>query len=129
MTLDDTWEYNIARGRWENITPAPQHNIDPARNFAGSGILAGDLYLHGGDIPGGSDCCGAPFPQNVSDQLWRFDLHKGNWRQVTRFRGEAPQIKRHRGVEIGNELFLFGGYNFVDGIGQIWNLDVFSFRP
>ncbi|MDB6174824.1 MAG: hypothetical protein JWL59_4135 [Chthoniobacteraceae bacterium] len=127
--LADTWEYNIACNRWDDITPAPRHNIDPSRNFAGAGILGGDLYLHGGDLPGGSNCCGAPFPQNVSDELWKFDLQDGNWRQVTRFRGDSPQLKRHRGVEIGSDLFLFGGYNFVDGIGQVWNLDVFSFRP
>ena len=125
----DTWEYRIALNRWEERTPAAPENINPPRNFAGAGILQGNLYLHGGDIPGGSDCCGAPFPQNVSSDLWKFNRQSGIWNEISGKVGAAPRIKRHRGVEVGNQLYLFSGYDFVDGIGQVWNLDVYSFKP
>jgi N-acetylneuraminic acid mutarotase len=129
VTLGDTWEYNIARNRWENLTPAPAHNIDPVRNLAAAGILKGDLYVQGGDMPGGEECCGSPFPQNVSNDLWRFDRHCQTWQEISSEVGPGPSLKRHRSVEVGNELFVFSGYDFSNPEGQVYNLDVYSFKP
>jgi N-acetylneuraminic acid mutarotase len=126
-TLVDTWEYSLADNTWENVTPAAPFNVDPPRNLAGAGMLRGRLYLHGGDMPGGTQCCGSPFPQNVSNDLWKFEC--GKWLEVTCGGETAPYLKRHRGVEVGDELFLFSGYDFTDPAGQVWNQTVYSFRP
>lgn len=102
--------------------------INPARNFAGAGIPQGNLYLHGGDVLSGSDCCGAPFGQNMSRYPWKFNRQSGIWNEISSEVGAAPRIKRQRGVEVDNRLYLFTGYDFVDGVGQVWNLDVDSFK-
>ena len=128
-TLADTWEYNIGRNRWENVTPAPEFNVDPPRNLVAAGVLKGDLYIHGGDLPGGDPCCGSPFPQNVTNEFWRFDGKRGIWEEISASAGAAPALKRHRAVEVGKDLFLFSGFDFTDPEGQAWNLSVYSFRP
>jgi len=128
-TLADTWEYNIARNRWENRTPAAAFNVEPARNLVAAGVLKGDLYIHGGDLPGGEPCCGSPFAQNVTNELWRFDRNCGTWQELSASAGAGPALKRHRAVEVGKELFVFSGFDFTNPEGQTWNLEVHSFNP
>jgi N-acetylneuraminic acid mutarotase len=125
VTLNDTWAYSLANNTWKNLTPGAPFNVDPPRNLAGAGVLEGSLYIQGGDMPGG-DSGGSGFAQNVSNDLWRFE--SGTWLEVTRAGHEGPYLKRHRGVEVGNELFLFSGYDFVDG-AEVWNQTVYSFKP
>lgn len=128
-TLGDTWEYDISCNRWVNRTPAPAFNVDPARNLVAAGVLKGDLYIHGGDVPGGEICCGSPFPQKVTNELWRFDRDCGTWRELSASVGAGPALKRHRAVEVGKELFVFSGFDFTNPEGQVWNQEVYSFKP
>ncbi|MHA3770405.1 Kelch repeat-containing protein [Verrucomicrobiota bacterium sgz303538] len=131
--LNDTWEYDILNNEWTEVSTDAMDSPALPRNYAVAGILGNALYVHGGDIPGGSDGCGAPFPQNVTDEIWKFDLATKVWSSVSAT-GDAPlRLKRHRGVEVGNRLFFFSGYDFQcndgDGPGQIWNLDVYTLEP
>lgn len=128
-TLADTWEYDIVCNRWINRTPEAPFNVDPARNLVAAGVLKGDLYIHGGDLPGGVPCCGSPFAQNVTNELWRFDRNGGTWEEISASAGAGPALKRHRAVEVGKELFVFSGFDFTNPEGQAWNLDVYSFKP
>lgn len=125
LTLNDTWAYSLANNSWQNLTPAAPFNVDPPRNLAGAGVLEGSLYIQGGDKPGG-DNGGGGFAQNVSNELWRFE--SGKWLEVARMGHKGPRLKRHRGVEVGNELFLFSGFDFVNG-AEVWNQTVYSYRP
>lgn len=125
VTLNDTWAYNLANNTWENLTPAAAFNIDPPRNLAGAGVLEGNLYIQGGDMPGG-ESGESGFAQNVSSDLWKFEY--GTWLEVTCPGESGPRLKRHRGVEVGNELFLFSGYDFVNQT-EVWNQTVYSYRP
>lgn len=125
VTLNDTWAYSLADNTWENLTPADPFNVDPPRNLAGAGVLGGNLYVQGGDMPGG-ESGGSGFAQNVSNDLWKFE--GGTWLEVTCMGDEGPRLKRHRGVEVGDRLFLFSGYDFVDQ-AEVWNQSVYSFRP
>lgn len=130
--LGDTWEYSLSSGAWTDVTPAPQDNIDPPRNFATAVLLDRSLYLHGGDTPGGEDC-GAVFPQNPTEELWRFDLRDRVWEQ--QFPGGDPlaRLKRTNSVRVGGAMYVFAGFDFVceDAVTprQLWNLDVYRFSP
>lgn len=130
--LNDTWEYDIRSNTWTEVATGSDSPTLP-RNFALAGVMGSALYVHGGDIPGGSDGCGAPFPQNVTDQIWKYDLNERVWSPV-QAKGDAPlRLKRHRGAEVGNRLYFFSGYDFQcdggEGPGQIWNLDVYTLEP
>lgn len=109
--------------------------MDPKRYAAASGIIRGDLYLQGGEIPGGQECA-AMFTQNPTDELWKFDSSRGEWLLIPdeRVRGEdLPRLKRAGSVAIGNSLYIFGGWDFEcleNGTSgtQTWNFDVFKLQ-
>jgi N-acetylneuraminic acid mutarotase len=127
----DTWQFDLARQSWREVTPAA--TVDPARNYGAAAIVGSALYLHGGDVPGGTAGCGAPFPQNPTDQLWRLDLVQLSWRRLDPA-GNAPvRLKRHAAATVDGRMYVVAGWDFRcdDGVGpgQIWNLDVFSFSP
>ena len=101
--------------------------MDPPRNLVAAGVLKGDLYIHGGDLPGGDPCCGSPFPQNVTNEFWRFDGKRGIWEEISGCAGAAPALKRHRAVEVGKDLFLFSGFDFTVAWVRIMRLHSGSF--
>lgn len=41
---------------------------------------------------------------------------------------ERSAFEATSGVEVGNELFLFSGYDFVNQT-EVWNQTVYSYRP
>jgi N-acetylneuraminic acid mutarotase len=129
--LPDTWEYDLEAGAWTDVTPAPADDIAPPRNYGSAAIVDRGLYLHGGDTPGGPDC-GAVFPQNPTDELWRFDLDERTWER--QFPGGDPlvRLKRTNAARVDGAMYVFAGFDFacVDGAPQqIWNQDVYRFQP
>lgn len=131
--LPDTWQYDIASGKWANVTPATG-NIDPPRNYGAAGLIGGSLYLQGGDIPGGSAGCGAPFEQNPTEELWKFDTVAKTWRKLAPAGDPLVKLKRTAGAVAGSSLVVTAGWDFqcaADGTGpgQVWNKDTYIFTP
>ncbi|WP_163509708.1 Kelch repeat-containing protein [Fodinicola acaciae] len=130
--LADTWQFDVLRQRWTEVTPAVG-DITPARNYGAAGVLGGGLYLQGGDVPGGSAGCGAPFPQNPTNELWRFDLTSRTWDQLKPAGEPMPRIKRHAAGVINGRLYLVSGWDFScpggTGPGQVWNKNTYVFTP
>lgn len=127
--LTDTWQYDIATNSWTNVTPMRPFDIDPHRNYGAAAIVDEVLALQGGDIPGGSSGCGAPFPQNPTEQLWKFDLATLQWVRVFPVGSALPKLKRHAAAAVRDVMYIFSGWDFVCPPGQIWNHDVYSFDP
>lgn len=130
--LGDTWELDLATGAWTEVTPDPAHNVAPPRDYDTAVILGDQMYLYGGDMPGGADC-GGVVPQNPTDELWAFDLRRRIWEQQFP-RGDARvPLKRTNSVRIGEAMYVFAGFDFrcVDAVtpAQLWNHDVFRFEP
>jgi hypothetical protein len=129
--LGDTWQYDLSSNSWNDVTPAPAHDISPPRNYAAAGLIGNFLVLQGGDIPGGEDGCGSPFPQNVTDEVWRFHLNQHKW--VRQFPSGDPlvRIKRTGSAVIGDVLYVFSGWDFQCpggvGPGQVWNLETWAY--
>jgi N-acetylneuraminic acid mutarotase len=132
VVRDDTWQFDLARRSWRNVTPVTA-NIDPPRNYGAAAIVGASLYLQGGDVPGGEGGCGAPFPQNPTDQLWRFDLVHLTWQQLHPGGDPAVRLKRHAAATVDGRMFVVSGWDFHceggTGPGQLWNLNVYSFSP
>jgi hypothetical protein len=91
--LSDTWEFDLAARRWREVTPT-SGNIDPARNYSATAIVGTNLYLQGGDEPGGDAGRDAPFPQNPTAQLWRFDLSLRAWHRLNPDGDPLVRLKR-----------------------------------
>lgn len=128
--LNDTWEYDLGCGRWQQIRPRP--DIEPGRNYAAPAVLGKYLYLQGGDLPGGSSGCGAPFPQNPTEQLWRYHIARQRWEAVTPAGDPLARLKRHEATVARGRMYVLGGWDFQcdgTGPGQIWNLEVFALTP
>jgi N-acetylneuraminic acid mutarotase len=130
-TLGDVWAYDLGCGGWQLITPSEV--ITPPRTDAAAAAIGDRLYLQGGDLPGGSQGCGAPFAQNPTAELWRFDVGAHAWRRLTPQGDPLPRLKRHKAARVGDGLFVFAGWDFqcgdAGGPGQLWNLDVFQLLP
>jgi len=132
VTLADTWQYDLVLNRWREVTPG-QQNIDPPRNYGAATVLGRALYLYGGDVSGGTGGCGAPFPQNPTAELWRFDLIGHTWQQLSPRGDPLVQLKRHAAAAVDGRMYVVSGWDFRcdggAGPGQIWNLDVYSLSP
>lgn len=131
VTLDDTWQYDVALGTWQDVTPEAASNISPPRNLGAAALVGDALYVHGGDVPGG-ELCGAVFAQNPTEELWRFDLDSQEWRQLSPNGAPLARLKRSRGAMVRGEMYILGGYDFTcaDGVGtQAWNTNVYRYRP
>jgi hypothetical protein len=132
LVLPDTWEYSLTTGAWTDVTPAPAHDIVPPRNYGAAVTIGDGMYLQGGDTPGGDEC-GEVFPQNPTEQLWRFDLRDHRWRRL--FPGGDPlaRIKRINSARVAGAMYIVGGFDFrCDGPttpNQIWNHDIYRFEP
>jgi hypothetical protein len=129
-TLGDTWQFDLLRRVWTDVTPSPEHNITPPRNYAAVAWLGTQLFLQGGDVPGGVSGCGSPFPQNPTDELWRFDAFSRTWARLQPAGDSLPRLKRSVAVAVGMRMFVFAGFDFsCDGEvgGQVWNEAVHSY--
>lgn len=129
--LGDTWEFALSSGAWTDVTPEPDDNIAPPRNYGTAVTIGRNMYLQGGDRPGGVDC--GPFPQHPTEQLWRFDLRDRVWEQQFPGDDALVPLKRTNSARVAGAMYVFAGYDFVcqDGVtpNQIWNHDVYRFKP
>lgn len=130
--LPDTWELDLATLTWTDVTPPPDRDIQPPRNYGSAVVVGESLYLHGGDIPGGSSGCGAPFEQNPVDEVWHLDVLDRTW-QLMNPTGDRAALKRTAAAAVDGRMYVFSGFDFeceeIDDPGQVWNLDVFSYEP
>jgi hypothetical protein len=131
--FEDTWAFDTEAGVWQELTPAAPNQLDPARNHNSVARIQGALYAYGGDISGGPQSCGAPFPQNPVAELWRFDLRRARWEKLTNPAGQAPPpLKRHESAVVGSTMYLLSGYDFAAVGGgeacQVWNLAVYAYH-
>jgi hypothetical protein len=94
-------------------------------------LIGNHLVLHGGDVPGGEDGCGSPFPQNVADEIWRFHLGQHRWDRASPAGAPLARIKRTGSAVIGDVLYVFSGWDFQCpggvGPGQVWNLETWAY--
>ena len=131
--LSDTWELDLDTNTWTDVTPPPERNVQPPRNYGSAAVIGTSLYMQGGDTPDGSAGCGAPFPQNPQEELWRFESLHRTWTRLTPSGDALPRIKRTNAAAVAGKMYVFAGYDFQCqgdvGPGQVWNLDVFSYNP
>lgn len=128
--LGDTWQFDLAQRRWRDVTPTQGgNNIAPPRNYGAAAVLGSALYLQGGDVPGGTGGCGAPFEQNPVAELWRFDLTQRTWRRLAPGGDPLVRLKRHAAAAVAGRMYLVSGWDFQcdPGPGQLWNLDVYVY--
>jgi hypothetical protein len=131
-TLGDTWQFDLATRTWTEVTPPAARNITPPRNYAAAAWVGIQLFLQGGDVPGGVPGCGSPFPQNPTSELWRFDALTRAWSRLQPGGDPLPRLKRSVGVAVGARMFVFAGFDFsCDGAtgGQAWNEAVHAYAP
>jgi N-acetylneuraminic acid mutarotase len=132
-TLADTWQYDIHTNSWQEVTPAPDHDIHPPRVSGAAAALGDDLYLQGGDLPGGSAERGAPFPNNPTGEMWRFDTSRHVWTRLAPPGDPPAALKRQVAAVVDDRMYVFAGWDFRadngGGPGQVWNLDTYCYDP
>lgn len=114
---DDTWQFNVGTGQWENITPA---GTVPLRRclFAATPSEA-NLVIHGGCASGFGDC--------FLDDTWVLDTAAQAWREVL---SDLKPVGRqyHSLIAAGpgsNRIILFGGQDASrEARTDIWFLDL-----
>lgn len=131
VMLEDVWQLDIDTLQWTNATPTPAQDLTVHRNYGAAETVGDRLVFHGGDIPGGSTGCGAPFPQNVSDETWSYDLEEHSWLQEQPLGDPAPRLKRTAAAVVDEKMYVFGGWDFQcpngTGPGQVFSTDVWVF--
>lgn len=131
VILEDVWRLDIDTLQWTDVTPPPCKDLPLHRNYGASQTIGQRLYFHGGDIPGGSSGCGAPFAQNVSDETWSFHLKQHRWKQHTPTGDPAPRLKRTSAAVVDDKMYVFSGWDFQcpggTGPGQVFNTDVWIY--
>ena len=119
----ETWTWEIAKGGWTRRVDGP------ARNMASIGVNSGGALVFGGEKEGGVTRCGAPFDQNVTNNLLQYDIERDAWSEITDIANIPAPVKRAAGVWTSGYFYVFGGFNFVceseKDPGQIWNEKVY----
>jgi len=122
----ETWTWAIARGGWARKADGP------VRNMALIGTNTGGALVFGGDKEGGSSGCGAPYDQDVVNDLFYYDLERDAWDRMAGIANVPAPTKRAAGVWTAGHFYVFGGFDFVCDSdadpGQIWNETVYRIR-
>lgn len=117
--LDDLWEFDITTHSWTEIT-AGNDGETPKRNYAGNAIVGDYLYLFGGDVAGvegGRGACGGVFPENPTDEIWRYQVETQQWETITTTGDPFVRVKDQGQASVvnGDKIYLVGGYSCVPG--------------
>lgn len=115
---DDTWLFDPASGRWENITPAGDV---PLRRCLLAAAPTGDrLVLHGGCASGFGDC--------FLDDTWILDTAVPAWHQVSgAVKPPGRQFQTLTPLADGGQVILFGGQGADQApMSDLWLLDLAS---
>lgn len=116
--LDDLWEFDVTARSWTEITIGDYKT--PKRNYAASALVGDFLYLVGGDVAAadGTGICGGVFPENPTDEIWRYHTELQQWQQIIPLQGDPflPVKDQGRAVVVDkNKIYVVGGYTCVPG--------------
>ncbi|MBK9370389.1 MAG: hypothetical protein IPN01_29550 [Deltaproteobacteria bacterium] len=106
----DAWCFDLARGRWEEVTPPP------APIFRACHVQTADAAW----IVGGADAEGEPV-----DTVWRWDLADLTWEERSP-EGFPPPRRVKAGCTLDGERMLLGGGRIGDGDEQQLYGDLFA---
>jgi N-acetylneuraminic acid mutarotase len=127
-TLNDTWMYDPFLNSWTDITPPASENLNPGHdNYQGSTLVANKMVIYGGETPGSSAGCDAPFAQNPTNETWSFDIFTHRWTQLFPTQ-TLINLKRHTADHFGLCMYVVGGWSWNCPPGQIWNNNVYSYK-
>jgi len=119
------WRFNLATASWTLLAPMP--DLSPTRNYLANVIFNGHIIGLGGDTPSSDPpCCGAPFPQNPTNQTCVYSIHDNSWSIVNSPLPGVLNLKRHRLVLVGDEMYGIGGWSWTRFVGQTWNPNVYT---
>jgi len=127
-TPSDTWRFSSLNDKWHNT----QKPLLPARSYAASFRIGFQWGIYGGEIDSGTplDGCGAPFPQNVDDELWIYIPLLNIWQHKSPSGTKPPPLKRAMAVGFGlTNAYLFSGFSFDcvgTGPGQVYNNAIYK---
>jgi hypothetical protein len=135
----DTWELNLTTNQWTRLAHLdqdPNNKPTPTRNYAAAAANAAGnlLVLQGGDMLPGVHACGALFNEDPVNEVWDYDRATDTWsrRPLSSASAIPPGAKRHGGVQVGDSMYVMGGWEFYcdatgHGPGQVFNTDVYRF--
>ncbi len=112
--LGDTWRFDLASERWEQIEgsgPAPRFGHAVAVDQE-----ARELYLFGGQADGAT----------FFDDAWRFDLETGAWSEIGTGDGPRPSVRYGTSAVFDGEgrLLVSHGFTFEGRFDDTWALDL-----
>ena len=122
--LDDLWEFDIATRAWTEVMllPASAKDETPRRNYSGNTVVRNTnyLYLFGGDVegaPGRRGICGGFYPENPTDEIWRYDAIAQQWERLAVTGDPFLRVKDQGQASVVNgSIYLVGGYSCVPGV-------------
>jgi len=132
VPLSDTWMYNLTSNTWTNITPSSGNNMLPPSAYPSYGASGNTVVLFGGDTGAavnGITGCGAPYPQQVSDDTWIGTISGSTVTYAQQTPGASPPPSTQgAGTTIGNCFYKLGGFDFPScPPGQVWNNEVYTY--
>ena len=129
QSIGDFWVYDVATNAFRQLPPVPA----PARDEGTLSILRGPhgkkyLVHTAGHTATPVLCTGFTENTTALDEIWAFDPEAESWQQLDVV-GDAPRLHFVRGVTVGNEHYLVGGWadvpDPVNTCRQQWNEDVY----
>ena len=95
------------------------------------------MYVFGGDTSLNSEECTAnsnSAGHAITDEVFVFNMKKKRWSQLSNVK--MPPLKRFAFDQIGDEVYLYGGFNYYcdnPGFGiadghVIWNSDLYVWK-
>lgn len=117
--LDDTYYFDLNLETWSQSSSSEY----PAQNYNAYSNAGNNAWIYGGDVPGGIQGCGSPFPQGITSDVWRLKINQDRWEKIEVEGGKAIKRLGSFIFEVrGKEYFYrIGGFEFdcdINGNGQ-----------
>jgi uncharacterized protein (TIGR03437 family) len=114
--FDDTWAFDLASGRWQNLSPSGTRPLRRCLHHAVYDARNQQMLLFGGCASGNGPC--------PLDDLWAFDLTRNQWTQ----RSSTPRPAARQWYAMAfdsrrQRLVLFGGSGGRGSLNDTWEYD------
>jgi N-acetylneuraminic acid mutarotase len=123
---DAHWYLDLETDTWVPINAVV--TIPNRSSGNGLAVVAGKMFLFGGDIGGGTECPNFITLQNNVNETWTYNTNTNAWNQLCP-QNRPPNLKRARMIAVGSTIYMFGGFAFDSSVCSpiTFNTDVWAY--
>lgn len=113
--FDDTWAFDLAANRWQDISPADGRPLRRCLHHAVYDPEGQQMLLFGG--------CASGFGPCPLGDLWSFDLRTNRWQEIQTAKSPEPRLHYGAAFDEPRRRFLLFGGSGAATLNDTWEFD------